>query len=723
MGNLDLAGLDKEQAAAVADDAEPLCVVAPAGSGKTRVLTLRVARRVSEGKADPQHTLVLTFTRKAASELRVRLSSLGVPGNVTAGTFHSIAFAELRRFWADRWIRPLNVLESKSRILREVVRELEIDLVSATRGAVRGAQYAPDAALEADGEVLEGNIDSGPRGLVEVDRAGDTQLALTREIDHRVVRRLEHEIAREIEWAKARVVAPEMYVQRAVAAGRHPPVRLADVAAAFERYEAEKRRRGVLDMDDLVERCASVMEQDAGFAAARRWRYRHFFVDEFQDVNPAQFRLLSAWLGGRRDLFVVGDPDQAIYAWNGSDPELMNRFTDHFPGAVEVFLRKNYRSSPQVVGASAKVLLADHDSGDDGAGGLPGVDTDSGGDIAHLGGGNEVVKHARETPLRTADSTRPRGTAGSFPDVEQAERQLRKGRPPVVSMRPDGPEPVITAYDSEAEEALGVAQALRGAHQDGIAWQRLAVLARTNALLANVRQALVDSRVPIRTSGVVGPPALAEALAGLERALRRSGQVGRATGGTPFDVLVTHLSALSDRGQSSLRRGPMQPGTARALLSCALEYQQQDPSPTSDGLAGWLATAADRSASVDGSTAGVELLTFHRAKGLEWKAVFLVGLEDGLVPIGHATTAAARAEERRLLHVAMTRAELQLHCSWSKVRTVGGRRVKRSPSPYLATMARAPSKGNVNAPQRGLSELIAKERERLAAIPVVDLHF
>ncbi|MFP5326932.1 MAG: 3'-5' exonuclease, partial [Acidimicrobiia bacterium] len=166
------------------------------------------------------------------------------------------------------------------------------------------------------------------------------------------------DVAGEIEWAKARLVGPSEYAAAAELAGRSPALAPGEIARLYERYEAEKRRRGVVDFDDLLALCATAIEDDADFAAAQRWRFRHLFVDEFQDVNPAQFRLLQAWLGPNTDLCVVGDPNQAIYSWNGADPTLLTRFERRFRGAATVSLQSNYRSTPQIL-AVANAVLAD----------------------------------------------------------------------------------------------------------------------------------------------------------------------------------------------------------------------------------------------------------------------------------------------------------------------------------------------------------------------------
>ncbi|MFP5376806.1 MAG: ATP-dependent helicase, partial [Acidimicrobiia bacterium] len=336
-----LDGLDPAQHRAVVCEAQPLCILAPAGSGKTRVLTRRIAHRVATGQAEAARVLTLTFTRKAAGELRARLGALGVREPIAAGTFHAVAYAQLRRRWADRGERPPVLLERKARLLAPLL----------------------------------------PRA-----RAGAGARATVQPAD----------LAAEVEWAKARLVPPSRYEAEVEAAGRRPPLPPATMAALYERYEHDKRRKGLVDFDDLLMLCALALEGDREFAAAQRWRFRHLFVDEFQDVNPVQFRLLQGWLGDRRDLCVVGDPDQAIYSWNGADPTLLTDFGRHFPGAEVVRLDRNYRSTSQIVAVGRAVLPP---------------------------GGEGVAD--------------------------------------VTAVRGDGPLPVVRHFDTDVDEARGVARALR----------------------------------------------------------------------------------------------------------------------------------------------------------------------------------------------------------------------------------------------------------------------
>lgn len=305
--------LDASQREAVTSASTPLAILAGAGSGKTRVLTRRIAWNAREGRLDPGHALAVTFTRRAAAELNRRLDALGVRGPITAGTFHALALALLRGRAADRGEAPPVILDRKARLLAAILRQ-EADRP--------GADHNVSAALTAP------------------DHAG----ALVRDL------------ATEIEWAKSRLVPPASYGRAATAAHRVPPVGAPAVAEVYRRYEEEKRRRGLVDFDDLVLRCAHLCTTDEEFAAVTRWRFRHVFVDEFQDVTPAQLRLIRAWIGERGDLCVVGDPDQAIYAFAGAEPGILDRFPELFPGAATVRLEASYRSTPQIVATSGAAL-------------------------------------------------------------------------------------------------------------------------------------------------------------------------------------------------------------------------------------------------------------------------------------------------------------------------------------------------------------------------------
>ncbi|MHB1534798.1 MAG: ATP-dependent helicase [Acidimicrobiales bacterium] len=572
-----LCDLTPLQARAVQTGAAPVCILAGAGAGKTRVLTRRIAYRVHEGDAEADRVLALTFSRKAAAELRQRLCRLGLRDQVMAGTFHAVAAAQLRRWWADRGVVAPTLLERKSRLLAPL---------AAARPGLRGATVG--------------------------------------------------ELAGHVEWAQARLITPDGFADAARCASRVLPVPASELTALYRRYQDEKRRRGLVDFDDLLIRCAEAIEADPAFAGAQRWRWRHLFVDEFQDLNPLQHRLLLAWLGPSSDLCIVGDPQQAIYGWNGADPGLLGAVTERWPGTEVIRLDANHRCSPQIVAAAAAVL------GDAGEG------------------------------LHSACA--------------------------------DGPAAEVRSYPSDVGEAHGVAGQLRAAHRDGVRWSEMAVLTRTNAQLSVFQEALSAAGVPFRLaarSGLLDQPSARAVLTQLARRPQVS-----------IQAVVADLKAAADEEGPDDERAAL-----AALADLASDYRRADPSASAAAFVAWLpAAVGDRTG--DGAEA-VTLSSFHRAKGLEWPAVWVCGLERGLVPIGRASTDAAQAEERRLLYVAVTRAGQQLRCSWAERRSFGGRSVPREPSPWLRVLNSAAEDVAVEPPitPEIWRARLAAQRQRLASGP------
>ncbi len=559
-----LDGLDPAQRLAVTTEAQPLAILAGAGSGKTRVLTRRIAYRCAEGSADARHVMAVTFTRKAAAELDGRLRALGLRDLPAAGTFHALAYAQLRTAWASENKAAPTLLDSKGRIL---------------------------------GRIL-----------------GNTK------------RVRPSDLAAEIEWAKARLVPPDDYPRAVATASRPSLVDAERIADWYRRYEQDKRKRGLVDFDDLLLLCAARLERDPTFAAAQRWRFRHLFVDEYQDVNPLQDRLLRGWLGDRPDLCVVGDPNQAIYSWNGADASFLNEFASRHPGAEVVELRDSYRSTPQVLAVASAVL-----------------------------GGRSIGAH-----------------------------------------RTDGPVPVVVGYRSDTDEANGVARAVRENHRPGRPWSSQAVLVRTNAQTTLFEEAFRRAAIPYRVRGsnrFLDHPEVRDLLKRLERLHE------------PLVTTVNDLEASVARQRAELlgdAANDHHDGVRRELPDSAVgrrvdAYEQvvrlgrellvMEPGARTDSFPPWLrAVLLD-----DGPDAAdaVTIASFHAAKGLEWDVVHLAGCEAGYVPISHASTPEARAEEERLFYVAVTRAAEVLRCSWARQRTFSSDPVDRSPSPYLERVREA----------------------------------
>ncbi|HET6954790.1 MAG TPA: ATP-dependent DNA helicase UvrD2 [Acidimicrobiales bacterium] len=546
--------LDEAQVRAVTSPARPLAILAPAGSGKTRVLTRRIAWRVETGDADASHVLALTFTRRAAGELRDRLARLGLRSGVAAGTFHGVAFAQLRSRWADEGRPAPALLVRKGPLLGKVVAGAPVTVA---------------------------------------------------------------QMATEIEWAKARLVGPDGYAAAAAAARRRTPTAPDRVAELYRAYEDDKRKARMVDFDDLLRLCCHLLESDPAFAAAQRWRFQHLFVDEFQDVNPLQLRLLDAWRGPGYDLCVVGDPHQAIYGWNGADAGFLQEFRRLYPPAEVVALDGNYRSTPQILGSAAEVLRV-------------------------AGAGDRTVR----------------------------------------ATRPDGPPVRLERHPTDSDEAVAIARAVRDRRGPRARWSSQAVLVRTHAQIPLLAEALRRVGVPHRVRGSDALLGRRDVTAALDL-LRRSGTTLAAC--LPdLDALAADRRDAADGGEDG-PRGPAGDGLA-LVVQMAQDHLRLDPGASAAGFASWL-VATLQSEGGDERADAVTLATFHAAKGLEWPLGHLAGLEDGLVPITHARTTAQRAEEARLLYVAMTRAEDELRCTWAAQRTFGGKPADRRPSPWLTGLA------------------------------------
>ena len=307
-----LAALDPEQREVALATRGAVCVLAGAGTGKTRAITYRIAYAVAAGMINPAHVLALTFTVRAAGELRGRLRQLSAAGSglagvgsgglgtglVRASTFHAAALRQLNYFW-PRVVggRPPQLIDSKASLVRE----------AAKRAGVR----------------LEGGTGRGGGALADA--------------------------AAEIEWAKVSQVRPDGYARAAAAAGRSPAAGADHLASVYAAYEELRRERHLIDFESVLELTAAILIDNRAAADQVRDTFRHFVVDEYQDVNPLQKLLLDAWLGDRDDLCVVGDPHQVIYSFTGATPSYLTGFTAEFPGATVVRLVRDYRSTPQVV--------------------------------------------------------------------------------------------------------------------------------------------------------------------------------------------------------------------------------------------------------------------------------------------------------------------------------------------------------------------------------------
>ncbi|MFF8283228.1 ATP-dependent DNA helicase UvrD2 [Streptomyces albus] len=604
-----LEGLDPEQREVATALHGPVCVLAGAGTGKTRAITHRIAYGVRAGILPPAGVLAVTFTQRAAGEMRGRLRQLGAHG-VQARTFHSAALRQLQFFWPRAVGGELPpIVERKAPLVAE----------AATRCRLR------------------------------LDR---TEL---------------RDLTSEIEWAKVTQTVPEDYPAASAKAGRDAPRDPAETARVYALYEQLKRERSVIDFEDVLLLTAAILEDRADIAETVRNQYQHFVVDEYQDVSPLQQRLLELWVGERDNLCVVGDASQTIYSFTGATADHLLDFRTRHPDATVVKLVRDYRSTPQVV---------------------------------HLA--NALLGHAR-------------GRA--------AEHRLE-----LVSQREAGPEPVYAEYADEPAEAEGTARRVRDLIASGVPAGEIAVLYRINAQSEIYEQALADAGVPCQLRGAerfFERPEVKEAFVVLRGAARAGGN--DALLDDAVDLPSQVRAVLGTKGWTP--QPPAGAGAVRdrweslaALVRLAGDFATAHPGAT---LADLVTELDERARSQHAPTVdGVTLASLHAAKGLEWDAVFLVGLTDGMLPITYAKTDDQIEEERRLLYVGITRARRILTLSWALARSPGGR-PGRQPSRFLKDLhpgAGTPSSpgaatGSVEGGGRRSARPLSGARPRLQRAP------
>ena len=674
-----LDGLDPEQRLVAEALTGPVVVLAGAGTGKTRAITHRIAHAVQTGTHAAGNGLAVTFTNRAAGEMRLRLAELGVP-SVSVRTFHAAALSQLRYFWPTAVGGQFpNLVSSKAALVGQACRELGL-----------------------------------PSG-----------------------RPLVRDLAAEIEWAGSTMVSAGDYATAAAAAGRLPvgsgdsAIDLPGIARVMSAYQDVKSQAGAIDFEDVLLLMVALIGDRPDIADAIRAQYRWFTVDEYQDITPAQDRLLSGWLGERDDVCVVGDASQTIYTFAGASPDALGQFARRWPNATEVRLDRCYRCTPEIVAVANSVIRA---------------------------------------PSTSDESGLPSGTAV----------WLR-------SQRPSGTAPEIVACADDSEEAATVATRIAELVASGYAHRDIAVLMRTNAASEPIEAAFAEATIPyvmrgaerffdrpevreaivrMRGHAVAGggrrkraaatsTTAKATATAGSATPVASAGDVSDAGGaGAPPSSHDGSTASGSGRdlaaGQSPSSRGPSaapadiptHAGQGELDVSTPSAAPPQAPrragaagaTDSANGLVeqthavlagmGWLSTGpasggatrerweslaavlalAEEVAASGRSTMaelveeferraqlshaptadGVTVTTLHSAKGLEWPVVFIVGASEGTLPIVYADTDARIEEERRLFYVGVTRAKDRLVVTWALTRPGSGRH--RQASRFLASM-------------------------------------
>lgn len=565
-----LAGLDEEQRVAAESLLGPLCILAGAGTGKTRAITHRVAYGVATGVYSPSRVMALTFTARAAAELRGRLRVLGA-GGVAARTFHASALSQLSFFWPQVIGGTMpRILESKGRVIAHAADSLRMRLDTPTL----------------------------------------------------------RDLAAEIEWRKVSRLTLEQYAKAAL--GRVLPESLSVSAMVdlHRAYEAVKDERRQLDFEDVLLATAGMLETEPWVAQQVREQYRFFVVDEYQDVSPLQQTLLELWLGERQDLCVVGDASQTIYSFAGASADHLLAFTTRYPDATLVRLEQNYRSTATIVDTANRLM---------------------------------------------------RDRAGSLTLRASAR----------VGTRPN--EPAITGFRDDRSEARAIAGQISDLIAAGTRAQDIAILYRVNIQAAVVEQALTDAGVNYQLRGgkrFFDLPEVKQALMMLKGASIAS------TVEPLFKTVSDVLRSLGWTQDAPETRGAIRDRweALNAIMGLA------EAAPAGQKLREFSDELYERSAGQHEPTmAAVTLATLHSAKGLEWDTVYVIGLNEGLLPISYAKTRAAIDEERRLLYVGVTRARQRLQLSWAE--TAPQRSAKRQPSRFLEEL-RSHTRGAVDTVPR-----------------------
>lgn len=546
-----LAGLDPDQAVAAEALRGPVCMLAGAGTGKTRAITHRIAYGVATGTYTASRVMALTFTSRAAAELRGRLRALGAEG-VSARTFHATALSQLNFFWPQVVGGQVpGLVESKGRVLGHAAERLRLRVDTATL----------------------------------------------------------RDVAAEIEWRKVSGLTLEQYAT----AGR-PLVQqlsLEQVIALQEGYEQLKDERKRIDFEDVLLACAGMIESEPSVAMQVHEQYRFFVVDEYQDVSPLQHRLLELWLGGRRDVCVVGDASQTIYSFAGARADYLLDFPTRYSDATVVRLERNYRSSQPVV-AAANTLMR----------GRPGA--------------------LQLSAVRSDDESK--GDSPATPSV------------------------ALRSYPNELSEARGVATEILTQLQAGVPASEIAVLYRINVQAAALETALGEVGVPFVMHGSKRFFELPE----VRQALLQLRAASVSIMGEPLFKSVSDVLRSLGWSQEPPDGGGAVRDRWESLNAIMGLVDQAPEGTTFRGFTDELLTR--QAAQHEPTVEAVTLATLHSAKGLEWESVHLIGLSEGYLPISYAKQFEQADEERRLLYVGITRAKRLLSLSWAEAQQRGGRR-------------------------------------------------
>jgi DNA helicase-2/ATP-dependent DNA helicase PcrA len=617
--------LTPSQRQAVVHREGPLLVLAGPGSGKTRVITYRIAALIEAG-VRPYHICAITFTNKAAEEMRQRAAALGASGGAHISTFHSLCVQILRRYADAAGIHPnFSVYDEadQGRCVKQAIHESELDATN----------FPPGRVLEAI-STLKNKL-----------------------LDAETFRR-----------------QAEDFVTRTI-------------ARVYARYQEILTQRNGLDFDDLLMKAALLLEHNTTVCRELSERFQYLLIDEYQDTNHAQYRLAKALVSYHNNICATGDPDQSIYRWRGADIRNILAFEKDWPDATIIKLEENFRSTAPILRVADKLIAC-----------------------------NRHRKQKNLVPIRThegrVDVTAYEDESAEADAVAERVQQLLAGGAPgreiavfyrvnamsraleEAFIRRQVPYQVVRGVEfynrKEIRDILAYLKVISNP-ADEVALQRI-----INTPARGIGKVTVDrvkshaSRCGISLFEALGKP---DEVPGLTGAVKgklaafvqmMNGLAREATGKvSPLVEKVFKLSGYEESLRSSGLEGQTALENVEELISTAAAYDQQAESPALVDYLQQIALFSDADA-YDASVDRIALMTLHAAKGLEFDHVFIIGLEEGLLPHERAASSPEELEEeRRLFFVGITRAKTNINISYSRYRTFRGQVLRTIPSQFL----------------------------------------
>lgn len=629
-----LAGLNPEQLRAVKATQGPVLVLAGAGTGKTRVITCRIAQLLQE-RVSPEHVLAVTFTNKASREMKSRVTKLVGKANgklLTVGTFHRFCLDLLREYPREAGLpRRFSICDSSDQI-----------------GSIKRALH-------------ELNI-------------GDTAL------NPRVAQS-------RISLLKNRMLDPEAFLEGA--ADDHEEL----LGRTWRRYEEHLRSTGSVDFDDLLLRAELLLRKNADVLAAVRDKNRYVLVDEYQDTNGPQYEIVRHIAGEHRNLCVVGDDDQSIYSWRGADVTRILRFEQDYPGAVVCRLETNYRSTKPILDAANRVIRNNPERHDKSL-------------RSAIGAGEPLQLRQCKDEVEEADATvqeilyLERTRKQSFGEIAILFRTGIQARVFETHLRARGVPYVLVGGPSffdrkEVRDVLGYLRLVANP-EDEASFLRVVNCPPRGVGKTTLERALAEASRSNRSVMAVFEEGTTEGLAragvaAVQDFLRLTATLAKRTDTRDVLSLVREVITAVAYKSEVERRYP-DPTVARdrwsavdEIKNAAEHHMRRAKQPSLAGFLQELALSAgdDRTPEDSEQRNVVTLMTLHAAKGLEFPRVYLVGLEEGLLPHARSVHEDSVEEERRLAYVGITRAQRHLMLSYAAERSKAGHRLQAHPSRFV----------------------------------------